>query len=201
MALWMVLPATRALRGADTVLQTAQQAGLSGPMWMYPPVEPGQGWEVSENKRDWPTRHDAISVNPDTGSITDRVNFVAWPFFAKLTDWAIDAHMGVLFGLANQIVLALTAIGLITIVLRGYLMWWQRRPIRGSAWAVGRPPLRGSIRNLPLTALVPLGIVAVAVGWFLPLFGLSLLAFLLVDILVGAVKRRTAKTTTTEKVN
>jgi uncharacterized iron-regulated membrane protein len=128
MALWMVLPATRALRGADTVLQTAQQAGLSGPMWMYPPVEPGQGWEVSENKRDWPTRHDAISVNPDTGSITDRVNFVAWPFFAKLTDWAIDAHMGVLFGLANQIVLALTAIGLITIVLRGYLMWWQRRP-------------------------------------------------------------------------
>lgn len=190
-----------ALRGADTVLQTAQQAGLSGPMWMYPPVEPGQGWEVSENKRDWPTRHDAISVNPDTGSITDRVNFAAWPFFAKLTDWAIDAHMGVLFGLVNQIVLALTAIGLITIVLRGYLMWWQRRPIRGSAWAVGRPPLRGSIRNLPLTALVPLGIVAVAVGWFLPLFGLSLLAFLLVDILVGAVKRRTAKTTTTEKVN
>jgi hypothetical protein len=39
------------------------------------------------------------------------------------------------------------------------------------------------------------------VGWFLPLFGLSLLAVLLVDILVGAVKRRTANTTTTEKVN
>jgi uncharacterized iron-regulated membrane protein len=127
------------------------------------------------------------------------VNFADWPFFAKLTDWAIHAHMGVLFGLANQIVLALTAIGLITIVLRGYLMWSQRRPTRGSA--VGRPPLRGIIRNLPLTALVPLGIVAVAVGWFLPLFGLSLLALLLVDMTIGAVKRRTANTTTTEKVN
>jgi uncharacterized iron-regulated membrane protein len=190
-----------ALRGADTALQTAQQAGLSSPMWLYPPAEQGKGWEVAENKRDWPTRHDTISVNPDTGAITDRVNFADWPFLAKLTDWAIDAHMGVLFGLANQIVLALTAIGLILIVLRGYLMWWQRRPTRGSHWVVGRPPLRGVLRSLPPAALAGVGVVALAVGWFLPLFGLSLLAFLLVDITVGAVKRRTVSTPTTGKTN
>ncbi len=190
-----------ALRGADTALQTAQQAGFSGPMWLYPPVEQEHGWEVAENKRDWPTRHDTISVNPDTGAITDRVNFADWPFLAKLTDWAIDAHMGVLFGLVNQIVLALTAIGLILIVLRGYLMWWQRRPTRGSSWAVGRPPLRGVFRNLPPLALAGVGIVALAAGWFLPLFGLSLFAFLLVDITVGAVKRRTASTPITGKTN
>ena len=156
---------------------------------------------VAENKRDWPTRHDAISVNPDTGAITDRVNFADWPFLAKLTDWAIDAHMGVLFGLVNQIVLALTAIGLILIVLRGYLMWWQRRPTRGSRWVVGRPPLCGVLRNLSPAALAGLGIVALAVGWFLPLFGLSLLAFLLVDITVGAIKRRTVSTPITGKTN
>jgi len=190
-----------ALRGADTALQTAQQAGLSGPMWLYPPAELGQGWEVAENKRDWPTRHDTISVNPDTGAITDRVNFRDWPFLAKLTDWAIDAHMGVLFGLVNQIVLALTAIGLILIVALGYLMWWQRRPTRGTSWAVGRPPLRGVFRNLPPLALAGVGIVALAVGWCLPLFGLSLLAFLLVDMTVGAVKRRTAITPVTGKTN
>ena len=70
-------------------------------MWMYPPAEPGQGWQVAENKRDWPTRYDAISVDPDTGEITDRVNFADWPFLAKLTDWAIGAHMGILFGIAE----------------------------------------------------------------------------------------------------
>ena len=98
--------------------------------------------------------------------------------------------MGVLFGVANQIVLALTAIGLITIVVRGYRMCWQRRPTRGSAWAVGRPPLRGSIRGLHPAAITLLAVVAVALGWALPLFGLSLAAFVVVDLVVGAAKRR-----------
>ncbi|CAN5444566.1 PepSY domain-containing protein [soil metagenome] len=181
------------LNGADTALLAAEHAGLSGPIWMYPPAEAGEGWLVLENKRDWPTRSDAISVDPDSGTVTDRVNAADWPFLAKLTNWAIDAHMGVLFGLANQIVLALTAIGLIVIVLRGYRMWWQRRPTRGSGWAVGRPPLRGVLRTLPPVALVALVVATVAVGWFLPLFGLSLAAFLVVDVVVGAVKRRRAR--------
>jgi uncharacterized iron-regulated membrane protein len=88
--------------------------------------------------------------------------------------------------------LALTAIGLITIVARGYQMWWQRRPTRGSSWAVGRAPLRGTIRNLPSVATVAIVVVAVAVGWFLPLFGLSLAAFVIVDLVIGVVKQRRA---------
>ncbi|MCV6980407.1 PepSY domain-containing protein [Mycolicibacterium pulveris] len=180
------------LYGADTAMRAAERAGLKGPIWMYPPVEHGQGWRVEENKRDWPTRHDAISVDPDSGAVTDRVNFADWPALAKLTDWAIDAHMGVLFGWPNQILLALTAIGLIAIVIRGYQMWWQRRPTRGSAWAVGRPPLRGAIRRLPTPSVVAAVVAAGALGWFLPLFGLSLAAFVIVDLLIGAVKQRRA---------
>lgn len=33
---------------------------------------------------------------------------------------------------------------------------------------------------------------AVAVGWFLPLFGISLLAFLVFDAVAGGVKRKRA---------
>lgn len=179
-----------ALHGADAALSAARAAGLSGPMWMYPPIGDGQGWEVAENKRDWPTRYDAVSVNPDSGAIIDRVNQAEWPLLAKLTNWAIDAHMGVLFGVVNQIVLALTAIGLITIVVRGYLMWWQRRPTKGSAWAAGRPPLRGVLCGLHPGVIALLVVGAVAVGWALPLFGLSLAAFVVVDLIVAAVKKR-----------
>lgn len=179
-----------AARGADVALHAAQNAGLSGPMWMYPPTEPGQGWKVAENKRDWPTRYDAISVDPDTGQVTDRVNFADWPFLAKLTDWAIGAHMGILFGVLNQLVLALTAIGVIAGVVWGYRMWWQRRPTRGGAWATGRPPLRGVLQQLSPSAAVLVIVVAIGVGWFLPLFGISLLAFLLVDVAIAAVKTR-----------
>lgn len=176
--------------GVDDAYRAATDAGLSGPMWMYPPSAAGQGWQVAENKRDWPTRYDAVAVDPETGTITDRVDFAQWPLLAKLTNWAIDAHMGVLFGLPNQILLVLTAIGLITVVVRGYLMWWQRRPTRGTAWAVGRAPLRGALRKLHPAVLVLLAVSAVALGWALPLFGLSLAAFLVVDLAAAAIKKR-----------
>jgi uncharacterized iron-regulated membrane protein len=114
----MVTGGDELLYGADTALSTAQRARLSGPIWMYPPAEAGEGWQVAENKRDWPTRYDAIAVDPQTGAVTDRVNFADWPYLAKLTDWAIGAHMGILFGIANQVLLALTAIGLILIIIR-----------------------------------------------------------------------------------
>ncbi|MDQ2635272.1 MAG: hypothetical protein M3Y83_00155, partial [Actinomycetota bacterium] len=81
----------------------------------------------------------------------------------------------------------------------GYQMWWHRRPTRGSAWALGRPPLRGAIRNLPPTAVVALVVAAGALGWFLPLFGLSLAAFVVVDLVVGAVKQRRSAAEDKEK--
>lgn len=178
------------LAGVDTVLRSAQQAGLAGPMWLYPPAEPGEAWRAAERKRDWPTRNDAVAVDPVSGEITDRVDFADWPLLAKLTRWTIDAHMGILFGVVNQVVLILTAVGLIYLIVRGYRMWWQRRPVRGTAWAVGRPPLRGALRALgPLPATV-LVLTAALVGWFLPLFGLSLLAFVAVDAAVAWYKRR-----------
>ena len=177
------------LHSADTALLAAADAGLRAPMWMYPPAEEGQGWQVAENKRDWPTRADAISVDPATGAVTDRVDFADWPFAAKLTDWAIDAHMGVLFGVANQILLALTAIGLITIIVRGYLMWWHRRPTKGSSWAVGHPPVRGALRGLHPAAVTAVVVGAVALGLALPLLGLSLLAFVVVDCIVAVFRK------------
>ena len=178
------------LYGAGTALDAALDAGLSGPMWMYPPGGAGQGWQVEEYKRDWPTRYDAVAVDPDSGTITDRVNHADWPFLAKLTRWAIDTHMGVLFGIANQIIMALTAIGLITIIVRGYRMWWQRRPTKGSGWAVGRPPLRGVLRGLHPAAITAVAVGVLALGWALPLFGLSLAAFVIVDLIICAVKKR-----------
>ena len=64
---------------------------------------------MNENNRGFPTRYDAIAVDPNTFSVTDRVDFAQWPFMAKMTDWAISAHMG-LYGIVNQIILALLGI-------------------------------------------------------------------------------------------
>lgn len=56
------------------------------------------------------------------------------------------AHVGLLFGLSNQLALLAVAVGLAAMVVWGYVMWWKRRPTRGSAWAFGRPAPRDLFR-------------------------------------------------------
>ncbi|GAA2972714.1 hypothetical protein JCM13580A_10270 [Streptomyces drozdowiczii] len=61
---------------------------------------------VKENTRSWPERHDTAAVDPATGKVTDRASWADYPLLSKMTSWGIDAHMGLLFGLSNQIFLA-----------------------------------------------------------------------------------------------
>jgi uncharacterized iron-regulated membrane protein len=68
-------------------------------------------------------------------------------------------------------------------------MWWQRRPTRGSQWAVGRPPIGGLLRRQHPGVLAAVAVCAVTVGVFLPLLGASLLAFLVLDAIVSRVKK------------
>ena len=142
------LDESAALRGADIALRAAQDAGLRGPIWMYPPSAADQGWQVVENKRDWPTRYDAISVDPTDGAVTTRVDFADWPFMAKLSDWIVGAHMGILFGMVNQVVLVAVGVALMAVILLGYRMWWRRRPTRAAGFVIARGPRRGVLVGL-----------------------------------------------------
>lgn len=182
----------QALRGADIALRSAQDAGLHTPIWMYPPAAAGEGWHVAENKRDWPTRYDSIAVNPDTGAITDRVNFADWPFMAKMTDWIIGAHMGILFGIVNQALLAATAVALIAMIVLAYRMWWRRRPTRSDKPALPTAPRRGALGELRPYEAVGVVVVLAVLGYFVPLFGLSLALFVAVDVALGWRRARTA---------
>lgn len=167
-------------RGADVALRAAHDAQLAGPIWMYPPTEPGHGWRVEENKRDWPTRYDAIVVDPDTGAVTSRLNFADWPFMARLADWIVGAHMGILFGVVNQVALILVAVAMIVAMALGYRMWWRRRPTGTAGLPKGpRPAVVTVLRPLDAATVI---VAVVGFGYFAPLFGLSLVAFLAVDV-------------------
>ncbi|WP_434740453.1 PepSY-associated TM helix domain-containing protein [Micromonospora sp. SH-82] len=178
---------------ADTVLGVARDAGLSGPVTVTPPAEATSAWRVGQVDQVWPTRADVVAVDPSTGTVTDRVDHADWPVLAKLTSWGILVHMGVLFGAANQIVLAALAVGLLCVTFWGYRMWWQRRPTRdGRRALVGAAPARGAWDAAP-TWLILVGVpVSIAVGLALPLLGVSLLGFLVVDVVVGLLRSRRA---------
>ncbi|MFD7815738.1 PepSY-associated TM helix domain-containing protein [Streptomyces sp. NPDC059785] len=181
--------------GVDAVVAAAHEAGLRGVMNVAPPTKDQATYVVKENTRSWPERHDTVAVDPATGKIIDRTYWADYPFLAKLTSWGIDAHMGILFGLVNQIVLALLAIALIGMLLWGYRMWWLRRPTRTGGFALGRAPARGAWRRLPGWFLAPAVLVTAVIGYYIPLFGLPLLCFIAVDLVVGSRQRRRAART------
>ncbi len=170
--------------GVDTVLAAAGREGLRSPVWLTPPATADAAWKVAERKRDVPTRSDTIAVDPASGQVVDRVPFAEWSLPAKLTGWAIDAHMGVLFGIANQLVLLALVGGLITVIVRGYLMWWKRRPTL-RAGGPGTPPRRGALNRLRPAEAVAVVAVLAGLAWFAPLLGWSLVAFLVVDVALG----------------
>ncbi|MCF1595097.1 PepSY-associated TM helix domain-containing protein [Streptomyces muensis] len=172
--------------GLDKVLAAARAEGLGDPVEIVPPADSSSAYVVRQVQRSWPTKQDAAAIDPSTGAVTDVVRFEDYPVLAKLTRWGIDLHTGVLFGLVNQIALMLLALSLIVLIVWGYRMWWQRG--RGSAF--GRPVPRGAWQQVPPQILVPLVAVVAVVGYFVPLLGISLAAFVVVDVVLGEVAHR-----------
>ncbi|MDH6229283.1 PepSY domain-containing protein [Streptomyces sp. MJP52] len=172
-----------------TALRTARDAGLDETVVVTPPTGEGMAWTVTQSDNTWPVHYDGVAVDVMEAEVTDRTRWADHPLAAKLSKLGVQGHMGVLFGIVNQVVLAAIAVGLMCVMFWGYRMWWQRRPTRdGRRAAFGRPPARGTWRSLPWPVLL-VGIPVVAVvGWALPLFGVTLLAFLVVDVVVGVLR-------------
>ncbi|AIS01819.1 PepSY-associated TM helix domain-containing protein [Streptomyces glaucescens] len=177
--------------GLDEVLAAARAEGLTDPVEIQPPADASSAYVVKQVQRSWPGKQDSVAVDPATGEVLDVLRFADYPVLAKLTRWGIDLHSGVLFGLVNQIALMLLAASLILLVLWGYRMWWQRG--RGSAF--GRPIPRGAWAEVPPQILVPLLAAVAAVGYFVPLLGIPLAAFLAVDVVLGEIAHRRGRRT------
>ncbi|MEV5357809.1 PepSY-associated TM helix domain-containing protein [Streptomyces sp. NPDC086081] len=177
--------------GLDKVLAAARAEGLGDPVEIVPPADADSAYVVRQVQRSWPTKQDAVAVDPASGEVTDVVRFADFPVLAKLTRWGIDLHTGILFGPVNQILLMGLALCLVLLIVWGYRMWWQR----GRGGAFGRPVPRGAWQHVPPQLLVPLLAGVAVLGYFLPLFGIPLAVFLAVDILLGEIAHRRGRRT------
>ncbi|WP_434639245.1 PepSY-associated TM helix domain-containing protein [Klebsiella sp. I138] len=166
----------------DRVLAAARAAGLdANKLEIRPPAAAGRAWTVNEIDRSWPTQVDAVAVDGENMQIVDRTRFADFPLMAKLTRWGVDFHMGILFGLANQLLLIAFGIALCVMIVVGYRLWWIRRP----AHAAFNPAntLIQAWLNLEWPARVITLAGAMMLGLALPLMGASLASGLLIDYL------------------
>ncbi|WP_456269195.1 PepSY domain-containing protein [Kushneria sp. AK178] len=174
----------------DRVLAAARNEGLeAGRIEITPAAGPGSAWKVREIGREWPTEVDEAAIDPATMSVIDRTRFETFPLAAKLTRWGIDLHMGVLFGVINQLVLVVFASALVVMLVLGYAMWWRRRPTRASA-AMTPVTLIQALARAPRPAALGVIVAAVLLGLALPVLGASLVLLIVIDGAVALAQRR-----------
>jgi uncharacterized iron-regulated membrane protein len=162
----------------DGVLKAARDAGIdANKLEIRPSSTKDKAWRVSEIDRSWPTQVDSVAVDASTMTVTSRADFATFPIVAKLIRWGIDAHMGILFGVINQIILTFFGLSLCLMIIWGYKMWWIRRPQAGST----SKPLLQAWGKLSSTQKVITVLIAIALGLSMPVMGVSLIAFLLID--------------------
>lgn len=179
----------------DGIVATARANGIDAPILrLSAPQKPGHAWSVREDMRTVPIQRDAVAVDPATMTVTNAVDFESAGLVAKAITWGILFHFGALFGLANQILLFITALALIAVVIYGYIMWWQRRPTRAGTTGVGAMYPRGGLKQAPWYASVPLLAALAATCWYLPVLGVSVVLFLVVDAVAALTKQRRRNT-------
>lgn len=171
----------------DAVHAAAIAGGINSPyLEIRPSKVPEKAWMVREYDRSTPTQVDTVAIDPRTMAITSRADFDTFTLIPKLIRWGIDIHMGIKFGLINQIVMVVLGTALSVSILYGYRLWWQRRPAAGT-------PARTLIRawqGLPPVWKAGSVLIAAGLGYALPVMGVSLLVFLLVDLVRWQIANR-----------
>lgn len=165
----------------DQVDTAAVAEGLNAP-YTITPGDPGTAWSVQEDDLRWPIREAQIAVDPETGAVTDRLQFSDNALLDQLTTLGIRFHQAELFGLFNQILLTVLALGLIVLIVSGYMAWWRRRP-KG---AFGAPPKPGPLlHSTPIPLLAGFAVVL----WLLPALGVSFLIYLVIERAIWVFRR------------
>ena len=113
-----------------------------------------------------------IYIDQYNGAVMRDIRYSDYGAVSQAVSYGTSLHMGRYFGLTNQIVSALIAMGLGAMAVTGAIMWWKRRPAN-SLGAPSREPAIPPMRGWK-TGLVILGII-------FPLMGATLLMVWAVD--------------------
>ena len=158
----------------ETMAQTLRPLGLAAPVLISPPSKRSPDW-TGKSEAQNRTLRTTLILDPYSGAILSREDFKDRHPIDRVVGVSIAAHEGQLFGLANQLLGVLTALGLSTLAVSGVVMWWRRRP----EGRLGAPlPLGNGQLSLGLGGLI------IAFGLFLPVLGVSMVALALLERLV-----------------
>lgn len=167
----------------DTALAIARQHGIdASQIQIKPPSDVNQVWTVSEIQRRWPTQADSIAIDVQQHQVLDQLYFQDYPLISKLTRWGVDAHIGILFGWMNQLVLIIYALALCSMIIYAYLAWYKRTDLKQTTiQLVGQTIMIW--KQAAIKQKIILFFVLSIMGILLPIFGISVLVALVIIII------------------
>lgn len=167
-------PSANAYGAIDTMIATVAPLKLAFPVLISPPMQRNGPWTAKSDSQNRTLRVN-MALDPMTGAILQRVNFNQRQWVDRAVGIGVAAHEGHLYGWLNQAVNLFTAMGLIVLCISAVTLWWRRRPegVLGAPMPLDRPRF-----TIGLAAIV------FALAIYLPFFGLSCIATVLVERLL-----------------
>lgn len=155
----------------NRTVAVATALNFAPPVLVSPPGKEPHRWIIASDAADRPLRAQAV-VDGTTGAVRARKDFAERHWIDRAVGYGIATHEGQLFGIANQLLITLGALMLMTLSVSGAISWWRRRPSGrlGAPLPLSRPRFGGAL----VVAIVALGLA-------MPLFGASLLTVLAVE--------------------
>lgn len=165
------------------IVERASLEGMPFPALLSPPgakarFGPGNGrfWKLTSEAQNRSVIR-TVRYDANSGAVIDRRGFADKHVIDRIINYGIAWHEGQLFGWINQAIGVLTAAMLMLLAASGTIMWWRKRP----SGTLGAPPALREPQARIITALL------VVLAILLPVLGLSLLLFWLVDRGIGVL--------------
>ncbi len=160
------------LTSLSDMVAKAETERMAFPVLVLPPGAPQRFgpptdmvWTVKSEAQNRPLAR-SVSYDATTGEEIARKGFADKHVIDRAVNYGIAWHEGQLFGWVNQLVGLLTALGLMTLAISGFVLWRRRKP-KGQ---LGAPPL-------PRTPVKLRGVAAIVLilAGLLPLLAASLI--------------------------
>ena len=161
------------LQALDRLVPTVAGLQLPPPVLIAPPSKADTGWTGRSDTQNRPKRL-TLRLDGATGQVINRKDFAQGAFLDRAIGYGVAAHEGQLFGWPNQLLGLFTALGLITVTISGFVMWWRRKPVK----RLGAPPAHDARYPRLMVGLL------VVFGMLLPLLGISMLLVLAAERLL-----------------
>jgi uncharacterized iron-regulated membrane protein len=156
-------------------------------MQLSPPKGKDGVWRVESFDRTQPSKRFQMIIDAFSGAVLYRSTWDDLPLIAKATAVGIPFHRGE-FGWWNQALLVVVGLSVQFAVISGYVMWLKRRKVN----TVSVPKVKQAHgRAVPIW----LWILFAAMGYALPVFGLSLLTLIAAELTFGMLTRASPTTT------